>query len=89
MYLCYCGFVSISKLNVFFHECAVYIDSKLRFLKLCDEAHQLLEELPDSVNTYFQNDEYRCYNTVVALQLEGRLVGFSVQVCKPYIPPRS
>lgn len=89
MYLCYCGFDSISILNVFFHECAVYINSKLWFLKLCDEAHQLLEELHDSVNTYFQNDQYRCYNTMVMLQLEGRLVGFSVQVCKPYIPPWS
>lgn len=59
MYLCYCGLDSISILNVFFHEYAAYINSKLWFLKLCDEVHQLLEELPDLVNTYFQNDQYK------------------------------
>lgn len=58
MHLCPCGLDSISMLNVFFHECAVYINSKLWFLKLCDEVHQLLEELHDSVNTYFQNNQY-------------------------------
>lgn len=58
MYLCYCGLDSLSILTVFFHECAVYINSKLWFLKLCDEVHQLLEELHHSVNMYFQNDQY-------------------------------
>lgn len=58
MDLCYCGHDSISILNVCFHECAVYIDSKLWFLKLCDGVHQLLEELHHSVNMYFQNDQY-------------------------------